>query len=267
MITHKPIVTFTPEGRAGNFLFKAAAAIAYAHRHGLDYTMPTESRDPYWCPLYLQHLVKPINNRVPFVALSEKSPRYAPLNYKPAKWESVLRGGYNIKIDGYRQSEKYFADYKAEVIKAFGFPWKLKKAVACHVRLGDARKYPEKHYLLSKEYYEEQMAKFPGYIFCFYSDEIQWCRDNFGNRLDCLFEPLWNDVQHPDRRAEVQDLIAASCCEHLIGSASTYAIWIGLLNQNPNARRIFPTHWMVPGWEGHPAEDWLDVIPEGWERA
>jgi len=44
-------------GRMGNFLFQAAAAAAYAWKHGLDYTLPGEPTKKG--PVYLPHLVNP----------------------------------------------------------------------------------------------------------------------------------------------------------------------------------------------------------------
>lgn len=255
-------ITFRPEGRCGNFLFMAANAMAFAIDHQMPFHMPTTSRDPFWCPTYLKHLAAPdFDPSLPTITIQEKG-----YPFQKLPWEESWREG-NIVFNGFFQSEKYWSHHRERVLEAFGFPWELRPGlVAVHARLGDARRHPTKHIILEPQWYFDQMAKFPGAKFLLFSDEPQWLKDTFGHRKDCV-APSGVIVDPRDPRQEIQDLVVASTCEHLIGSASTYAIWIGLLQRNENARRLFPKQWMNENWEGTTAKTWIDVVPEGWERA
>jgi len=117
----------------------------------------------------------------------------------------------------------------------------------------------QEHYLTSynlipikKEWYEEAMSMFPGAIFKFFSDEISWCRQEFGNRQDCEFSTNTN---------EEQDLIEMSCCEHNINSSSTFSWWGAWVNRNPDKIIITPKDWFTTGWMGMNTGD---IIPPEW---
>ena len=93
------------------------------------------------------------------------------------------------------------------------------------------------------------MAEFPGYKFKFFSDDIEWCMENFKHRNDCEFS---------GNSDEVSDLLEMSWCEHQICSPSTFSWWGGWLNKNENKKVIFPTFWFSPGWDGL---DTSDIVP------
>jgi len=50
------IVQSRSYGRLGNVLFQIAAAASYALKHNLEFSVPNETNDGYWNPLYLQQL-------------------------------------------------------------------------------------------------------------------------------------------------------------------------------------------------------------------
>lgn len=251
------MVTFKNVGRLGNFLFEAAATMAYAWDHGLEFTMPTEARDGKWHPVYLQHLVNPnFNSNLPTIAIEEQSmSRFNPLPFK----ESWRKG--NIVLDGYWQNAKYFQHHRERLIKAFGYSYITLGIVSVHVRRGDyltiKRGKMFKHPPVSKEWIEEQMRKFAGQgkSFMFFSDDIAWCEQEFSGRDDCDFSSGYT---------EEDDLVSMACCEHHICSASTFSWWAAWLNQNPEKRVIMPKHWLTPGWHADQPDP---VQGMGWERA
>jgi hypothetical protein len=249
------MVTFHNVGRMGNFLFQAATTLAYAWEHGLEFTVPSTTRDKDDHPLYLQHLVNPkwdpLNS---WVKLKEKAHTYSPITFDEY-WRNK-----NIILDGYWQSEKYFKNYRRDVLRAFSFIWNpLYGTVSVHVRRGDyltvKRGAMFKHPPVTKEWYERAMKKFPSYDFLFFSDDIEWCKTTFGWRSDCRFSESLD---------EVGDLEAMSGCEHHICSASTFSWWGAWLNQNWESRVIMPAHWITPGWNS--SLDTSDIVPAEWER-
>jgi hypothetical protein len=244
-------------GRMGNFLFQAAAAAAYAIDYGLEFTVPTTTADAKWNPIYLQQLAHPeFNPNLDSVVIKEKHEfHYVPIPFE-ARWRQ-----FNIVLDGYWQSEKYFEKHRDAILKLFGFRWSPKpNHISVHVRRGDyltiRRNGMLKHPAVTQHWIHDQMAKFPGARFIFFSDDLPWCEEAFHNRKDCAFH---------HGSTEVDDLVGMSWCEHHICSASTFSWWGAWLNQNPQKRVITPKHWLTPGWNNHQHTE--EIIPERWERA
>ena len=233
-------------GRMGNFLFQVACAIGYATKHGLDFTVPNETTSKVWNPLYLQHLVNPEwSDLYEQIRITESGHAYQELPFQE-DWRNK-----NIILDGYWQSEKYFKEYRWQVLAFFGFPYERKpNTVSVHVRRGDYLELPEKHPPMTIEWIASAMMLFPGKKFLFHSDDLQWCRDNFSHINDCYFSEGTN---------EVEDLISMSCCVHNICSASTMSWWGMWLNRNQQKTVVFPKQWFVPGYCDLNTDD---IIPE-----
>jgi hypothetical protein len=250
----------------GNFLFECASSMAYAWDHNLSFTTPHSTNDEHWNPIYLKHLENSaFDASLPSVAVTEKQ-----FPHHQREFQEAWRRDFNIVLHGYWQTEKYFKKYRNRILEAFRFPWlQVPGTVSVHVRRGDyltikkviSGREVSKHPPVPKPWIEAQMARFPGHQFAFFSDDIAWCKQEFGARADCVFG--WSSsTTHVSR--EEQDLIAMSWCEHHICSASTFSWWGMYLNQNPNKRVIFPKHWITPGWGNL---DFRDVIPDWCERA
>ena len=240
------MISFRPFGRCGNFLFMAANCIAYALRHDLDFSMPYQTNDPFWNPLYLQHLINEeyIQGRED-ILINEPFYHYAPVPFQE-QWR-----GKQIVLNGYYQSHKYFQEYRKEILVLFNYKWELKKDyVSVHVRRGDYLKYPEKHPYVGKDWIENAMNQFKGVKYRFFSDDIAWCKQQFGERDDCEFSE-GHDIE--------TDLMEMSCCEHNICSSSTYSWWSMWLNRNENKKVIFPDKWFCDGYMNMNTGD---VIPE-----
>lgn len=237
-------------GRMGNFLFQAATAMAYAWKHGMEYTLPSTTKDPFNNPIYLQHLVNKnycLNLRS--VRVEERGHGYQEIAFQE-HWKRM-----NIILDGYWQSEKYFIEYRDRVLEEFNYPWDHKQEwVSVHVRRGDYLILSKKHPVVTKQWYEQAMESFPDYRFRFFSDDIGWCMRAFGDRGDCTFSQ--------DKTPE-QDLIDMSCCAHHICSASTFSWWGAWLNRSVAKRIVMPQHWFVPGYKSIYTED---IVPPDWER-
>lgn len=236
-------------GRMGNFLFQAAAAMAYAWKHKLEFTVPNTTKNPKWNPIYLQHLVnRKWDSHLPEIKIDEKGFPYQELPFQE-DWRQK-----NIILDGYWQSEKYFAEYREQVLQAFGYPWELLRGfVSVHVRRGDYLVLKEKHPPVPVSWLENAMSHFPGYHFIFFSDDIAWCKATFGHRKDVTFST---------GRTEEQDLIYMSTCEHHVCSASTFSWWGAWLNRNLQKRVIIPARWFMPGRP----EDTRDIVPPEWQK-
>lgn len=239
------------QGRLGNFLFQVAATIGYAMRHGMEFSVPATTDDPKWNPVYLPHLINPsYDASLPEVRVVERGHAYQEIPFKES-WREK-----NIVLDGYWQSEKYFAENRAVVLDAFAYHWALKRGtVSVHVRRGDYVRLAHKHPPVPPEWYNAAMARFPGAKFVFFSDDIPYCERHWGQRSDCSFS---------EGRTEEQDLSAMSGCEHHVSSASTFSWWACWINQNPQKRIIIPKRWFSEAEEAKCPTP--DIVPPSWER-
>jgi hypothetical protein len=230
-------------GRLGNILFEKAAAIGYAQKHGLQYCIDEEPSIRHMWP-------KP-------VIIKESGHQYQELPFMP-QWKDK-----HVVLQGFWQSERYFAHCREEVLKAFGFSWEPLNAVcSIHVRRGDYLLYPDKHPVVTAEYLDQAIS----YIcqntgvslFMVFSDDIPYCRQLINSRMyyGCRFD-------YSERIDERRDLEFMSRCEHNIISNSTFSWWGAWLNQNPDKVVISPSkdNWFGPG-NAH--LDTSDIIPESW---
>lgn len=235
-------------GRLGNFMFQISTGIGYALKHGLVFTIPNKTNNAFWNPIYLQHLVNPNWDETKGqIVINENGHQYQELPFQE-EWIDK-----NIVLNGYWQSEKYFKEYRNELLKLFGFHWELKKGlVSVHVRRGDYLNLTHKHPPVTKEWYEQAMNIFPNYRFKFFSDDIQWCKETFSNREDCEFSNNTN---------ELNDLIEMSYSEHFINSASTFSWWGAWLSRNEDKKIVLPKLWFVPNWD---ACETKDIVPDTW---
>lgn len=247
------MVTFKPQGRLGNFLFEAATTIAYALKHQLRYSMPTKTNHDFWNPIYFDYLVHPkFKPDQEDIVINE---------LEMFKWDELpfheTWRDKQIVLKGYFQNPRYFERYRQEIIDLFGLDWKPYQGwVSVHVRRGDYLQLTEKHPPVTKQWYEQAMEMFPGYQFQFFSDDIEWCRQNFEHREDCHF-----NISR--RSTELQDLADLSCFEHHINSASTFSWWGAWLNRNENKKVVLPKQWFTPKCTTQYTEQ---IVPKEWIR-
>lgn len=177
----------------------------------------------------------------------------------------------NIYLDGYYQSEKYFREYKADLIKQFtpNYPSEAEyesvlaeiqgcEAVAIHVRRGDflsAQNDPNpNHYLLGEQYYHNALKYVTEHlenpVFFWFSDDIDWVKQNFGERENFRFVSL--HTKHTD----IDEMMLMKNCKHIIAANSTFSWWASWLNKHENALHICPAKRY-----GN-----LHMIPENWVK-
>ena len=182
--------------------------------------------------------------------------------------------GPNAFLNGYWQSEKYFADITDTIRHELGAPKSLgpvvrelaNKIAACdcpvslHVRRGDYVANPQTtafHGVCPVEYYQQAVRKLlsqhpKAHLFLF-SDEPDWVAENL--KLEAP-----STMMH-DGNTGVDDLWLMSRCRHHIIANSSFSWWGAWLNPDPDKLVIAPKQWFVD-----PAMDTTDLIPEGWER-
>lgn len=243
-------------GRAGNFYFQAAASIAYARRHGLEYSINDVTSDPYWNPLYLQHLVNP-NYISSLSQVMVKEPHF---HYAPIPFEESWRDK-NIILDGYWQSENHFQEYRKEILEAFNYPWTLISDVcSIHARFGDYLTIVGKHILVNEPYLRDAMQMVINKTgitkFKVFSDNLQYFKEKFGHIYD---------FEYSTNKGEVDDIVEISCCHSHINSSSTFSWWGAWLGRNEDKVIITQDKWFQEGFnEGQGELNPISIIPDSW---
>lgn len=241
------MITCSLRGQLGNQAFQVATTIAHALRNNTDYAFPERSGKRDQFPFMFSHL--PLINKI------RSSSTYREQEF--GIYHEIPSSNH-LHLFGYFQSEKYFKDYRREIIEALNFPkYEMKyDTVAVHVRRGDYLRLAQKHNVSSIEYLIQAINQFDErYRFIFFSDDIQWCMDNFkGSKYSFALskDPLY-----------AIGLIAA--CEHGIISSSTFGWWGNwIADNNEKGRRVIaPKNWFVPEYTRLRSDD---IVPKYWER-
>jgi hypothetical protein len=244
-------------GGLGNQLFQIAAAYALALRNNdisgfiLNSCHTPLQGNP--SNRYKENVLKNVNdiNGYDFKYLySEPNFSYTEIPYIN---DLILKGCY--------QSERYFVDYKDEIIELFSSELNnefiteyLKKyslpVTSVHIRRGDYMNNSDYHKPCSVEYYKEAMKIIGESTFIFISDDINWVKENFkGDNI--IYSPFKSDVD---------DLTLMVKCDNNIIANSSFSWWGAYLNKNKDKKIIAPKEWF--GLLG--PKDTQDVIPKNW---
>lgn len=178
----------------------------------------------------------------------------------------------NIILDGYWQSYKYFELYNKDIISEFKFPSKPKprnkkiikdikssNSVLIHVRRGDynTKRGKQFHGLLPMNYYNKAVADISKRVkqpmFFIFSDEIEWCRQNFDFKYPTEF------IDSNSSNTGPEDMQMMSACKHMIIANSSFSWWAAWLNRNPDKIVYAPLAWFKGA--GHIIDD---RIPPSW---
>lgn len=178
-------------------------------------------------------------------------------------------------ISGFWQSEKYFSGIRDIIYKDFemvqpasekNMEWLDKinacNAVSVHIRRGDYVKVPKTNHIhgtCDLKYYKDAMSllteKISVPIFFFFSDEIDWVKENIRTDQPSYYVDV-NDDKH-----NYEDLRLMSSCKHHIIANSSFSWWGAWLNKSHTKIVIAPRQWM-----NIPELNTDDLIPASWIR-
>ncbi|MBQ9361052.1 MAG: alpha-1,2-fucosyltransferase [Lachnospiraceae bacterium] len=188
-----------------------------------------------------------------------------------SSYVSVLEymGGY---LKGYFQTYRYANEIRDVLEREFLFPHtedtglryyesflKENCVVGVHVRRGDyvdginSWMYKDictsRYYADAIEYVRE---RFPKSIICFFSNDIEWTKENL--KYD---NAVYVEGSGFDAYKDWYDMYLMSRCSHNIIANSTFSWWGAWLNKNEEKLVIAPRKW-------NNACEFLDVYPEEW---
>lgn len=278
-------------GGLGNQMFQYSAARRIAFKNNfplkLDLTWFQDNRDRTFhldtfnieysicCPAEILRIKK--NGKYSFGLISYlKKLRKIPFTFKQDQfhYNSIIQHiNSSVYLDGYWQSEKYFADIENIIRQDYTFKAKpdttnfqliekmsVQNSVSIHFRRGDYISNPktnQTHSVCSIEYYKQSVEFISDKIsdphFYIFSDDIEWAKQNF--RIE---SPL-TYIDHNNN--DYEDLRLMMNCKHNIIANSSFSWWGAWLNNNSDKIVIAPAKWF-----NDPSIDTKDLIPEKWIR-
>jgi hypothetical protein len=171
----------------------------------------------------------------------------------------------NTSVEGYYQSERYFIDYKENILNEFTFKPEIynqaldiikdfhyNEIVAVHIRRGDNVINPV-FPVISIDYIQEALNEFTDkdYNFLIISDDINYCKEIF---------PESDNIKFSDGFSDFIDLCLMSLADHNIISNSSFSWWGAYLNKNFNKKVIAPSNWFKDK-----NINTKDLIPNNWK--
>jgi hypothetical protein len=290
------MITVLINGGLGNQLFQVFAALAAAIRNGdtcyFLYTLRDASgkRATYWNTL--------LHSLTPMTVLSTQAnvQRFMqlPVHQEPAFRYNKLPGktamnATPLKLVGYFQSDKYFADVRDEIYDKLRLLEQQQHiramfaesswfstgttTVAMHFRMGDYAHIQEAHPVLAVGYYQRALKhivdrasgtdRINVLIFgeahdnAVIVDHMQQLRADPAFSARCRFHKV------PDMIEDWKQMLLMSVCDNNIIANSTFSWWGAYLNQNPDKVVCYPSTWFGPALQKH---DTRDLFPAEWVK-
>lgn len=245
MSNQTPLITVTPYEGLGSVMFKIAAAYTFGRAKGYQLVL-NKDNSPYKDTIF-KHISN-VDNQELFHILKEKS-----FNYRPLSVDGIE--GFNIMLEGQFQSYKYSNNYHHEIRNLFTYPVESKydptNKVSIHVRRSNYLNTPNQYHNLSIDYYLNAIDYFKGSEFLVFSDDIEWCKENFKGE----------EFTFVENTSDIHDLYLMSLCKHNIIANSTFSWWGAFLNTSRERVVVCPDKWFGPA-----NSDLIlcDLYPEDW---
>lgn len=241
--------------RLGNQMFQIATASATAEKAGTGVAFPK------WD---YANMFEGDFTPVPFHSIFRAAHKEPGFHY------TEITPKENMILDGYFQSEKYFKDSDSKIRKMFTIKQDIKDAVyekhkdlldrdnvvALHLRRGDYLTLPDHHPVMDLNYFMKAMKKFPkDSIFLVFSDDTQWCKDNFPGIGEKFFII--------EGQTDIEDFTMMTMCDHNCIANSSFSWWGAWLNDNENKIVVAPNKWFGTAYAGWNTDD---LYCDGWNK-
>ena len=251
------------QGGLGNYLFQISAAYGISKRDNKELKIDTSDIAVVHSPLdlYFNNILRNISFGEINYFESIHNSDHSPITFIDIP---VING--NLKLDGYYQNEKYFKEYRNEILELFEIDEDTKtylkekysdiifeNTCSIHVRRGNYVERQNFHPLQSIEYYKQAISIIGNQtLFLIFSDDIEWCKSN----LDFIENKIFISGN-----LDYQDLYLMSMCNHNIIANSSFSWWGAWLNNNNNKKIIYPSFWFNNGPDSSEigGENWIKI--------
>ena len=226
------------QGGLGNQLFQVSNAFAISKRFNqpLSISQYTDKKRYHYNDTIFKNFLKCSSAPADTFCYNEPSFQYT----------EICNVTNNFMLFGHYQSEKYFKEYRNEILELFTLPTKVyipqdgATYVSVHVRRTDYTLVQEIHpiqpiawYFIAMEYLREHV---PGCRFVIFSDDIAWCKQQM----------LFGGCYLMNGTNAVEDLFNMSLCDHHIIANSSFSWWSSYLCKNPDKKVLAPRNWFGP---------------------
>jgi len=280
-------------GRLGNQLFQIASTIGIAKNNDVNYCFFHWEYQDFFCKS-LPYMNIDVDQKL--MEGNKHDYRKVTLSEDP---EFFLGKKYDLL--GYLQSHKYFENYKEEILSYFQLKQEhvdyiknkyteCENQISIHVRRTDYVALRHYHTLLDMDYYKKAIDLIgKEESFLIFSDDIEWCRQNFKDYNCQYVEERPHDkniisgvedtgmvgmmsMKEVDslkyKKEDVIELFLMSMCKHNIVANSSFSWWAAYLNKNKEKKIICPRDWFT---EVRVKQTYVDVenymkhrVPEDW---
>jgi hypothetical protein len=230
-------------GGLGNRMFQFAVSYAYGKKYN---KVPIISLNQYQSnPHSSKDYLTCIFSKIPKSNLSFQSKISEPGTKNISYFELPNQYG-NVLLFGYFQCEKYFKDYRKDLLDIFVLPEPSlspkENSIFLHVRRGDYIKIKlhggynyDLYYKNGLDYMKTKYDKLNVYVF---SNDLEWCR-----KWNLLEQYDGYNFQFVDLD-ELETLRFMTLCDKGgIGANSSFSWWGGYLNNFVDKTIIFPNQW------------------------
>lgn len=267
-------------GGLGNQLFQIANVIIYKelidenkeivfkYEENLynHYNIP---RNTYWHSLFKNQfnvLKEDEYNKISFMNINEIVGIKSLLN-------TYVKCPFNIKFNGYFQSFRPYDEKIRTIMRNYIYSNKelVQKAqylydeiktkmnanddsiISIHFRRTDYILSSDHHYNLQLDYYKQALEIAEKRKAVIFSDDIQWCKDNFSKDVYGL-----DDIYFVDINDTVIEFLLMSMFKNNIIANSTFSLWASYISDYKDKIIIAPRNWFVK----EKATDWSEIYHE-----
>lgn len=268
------MITCKMNGGLGNQLFEIFNTISLAIDNNTDfvflYTTFVTNRSTYW-ENFLNKLKKYTVENLPNIEHQYCEPCF---EYVPVKYHQ------NMCLNGYFQSEKYFANNYNKITEIIGLSelinnlkekigsnYDFNNTISMHFRLGDYKYNPYAHPILTLDYYINSIEHIINktnkndYTVIYYceNEDMSTVNGNI-NALQNKFESF-KFVRFRGDYADHEEMLSMSLCTHNIIANSTFSWWGAYFNTNNEKIITYPCIWFGPKLAD---KNLKDLHPSSW---
>ena len=259
MITYNTIGT---NGRFGNQLFQYATLYSIAKTRGYEFGVPYNNRST---DEYNDFCLSDCFSNLSAKNSSDIHPIHKAQEHIFEYNAGIFGIPDNTDICGYFQSEKYFVDYREQILNEYQFNKSIsneainvrsltnKPVISVHVRCGDYMHQPQNHPVCSVEYYNEALKLLPDDLMLFiFSDDME--------KASQIFKNLGRPMAFIDTKNKYIDMCVMSMCNYHIIANSSFSWWGAWLAKSKIV--VSPSQWFGPSPDM--PKNWSDIYCKDW---